>query len=811
MAKSATNTRNKLKKRRFYKRKGFWFTFIVVGILMAGLGYVAFDHFAEPYRQQAKEYDLERINDLEIPSVIFDRNDKEIGRVFVQNRSVIPISEVPDVFVNALRSGEDQRFWDHDGVDYVGIVRAFYLNWKSGRQNQGASTVTQQLARNAFNLKEEAKKRHQSDMERKLVEAFLAHRIELRYKKKEILEFYLNRIYFGSGFYGIRSASLGYFGKEPKDLTALESATIVGVIKSPNSLSPLNNPQASMKSRNLVIGRMPDLDGNIMTREEANRLMKEPLRTHPNPLQRGTTHLYERVADEIRSVMGEDALSAGGFKIHTSIDGRVQKALEDTLEQSYAKAERKPGYANQKRAAFHKTDGAIPEYLQGAALMVDHGTGEVIGYVGGRSYSDAPFDVIDSGRRPLGTAFFPFIYAAGLKQPNITPAMTMQDEQVDNRSVMVGGVKGILGEWGKETVNLPTRKPITVRKALEDSNVAATIRFAGVAGLDKVVKTASDFGFAMEHAELLPRIAVGWEAASMKEAVRGISAFARGGQTAPKQFTIVNRIDNADNRPVYERPRRAAERYEPIDEATAFQVHDMMRSGMENGSAAGLAEALVEKPFTGAGKTGTTHDFSDNWFLGYNGRVSCGVWLGFLQPGKSIYQGAFSKDLAMPVWIAGMNAASGDFGGKVIPQPASVEQVSICRVSGQRATPHCEELVTDPVTGRTRSRPSAHVEFYRTGTEANLPFCQIHSGASVEAPSSKDILLPSKIDTTPVRSKAPILLGDDPYHTEQVMAEVRTRPMNARGNVLDSFELGDEEKPVKLPWPKRLDINTSSD
>jgi penicillin-binding protein 1A len=812
MAKSVKSTRNKLKKRRFYKRKGFWFSFFLVGILMSGIGYFAFDHFAEPYRQQAKEYDLERINDLEIPSIILDRNDKEIGRIYVQNRSVIPISKIPKVFIDALRAGEDQRFWDHDGVDYIGIVRAYYLNKKSGRQTQGASTVTQQLARNAFDLKEDIKKRGQSDMERKLVEAFLAHRIEQRYTKKEILEFYLNRVCFGSGFYGIRSASLGYFGKEPEDLTALESATIVGTIKAPRYNSPLRNPVNSFKSRNLVLSRMPDLDGSVMTKAEAASLMKEPVKTNPNPLRRGTSHLYERITDEMTSDLGDDSLSSGGFIIHTSIDGKVQKSLEESLEQSCLKAERFPGYANQKRSAFKKTPGALPEYLQGAALMVDHGTGEVIAYVGGRSYADAPFDVIESGRRPLGTAFFPFLYAAGLKQPNITPATTMDDDEMDLRSVMVGGQEGVLAEWGME-VPAPSysRKKITARQALESSKIAATIRFAYTAGLDNIAKTASDFGFPMDRAELLPRLAVGWESASMKEAVRGISAFARGGATAPKQFTIVDSIDNTDGHRVYERGPRTAGRYEPIDDATAFQVHDMMRGGMERGPAAGLAEALVEKPFTGAGKTGTTHDFSDNWFLGYNGRVSCGVWLGFLQGGKSIHEGAFAKDLAMPVWVAGMNAAAANFGGKVIPQPASVEEVSICRVSGQRATPHCEEMVTDPATGRMRSRPSAQIEFFRTGTASNLPFCQIHSGTVVEAPIQKIGLGGlAVIDTTPVRSKAPVLLGDDPYHTEQTVVDTHSRP-TSHTNVLESFDAADEEQPVRLPWPKRVAIDPSTD
>ena len=806
MATSDKSKRNKPRKRRFYKRKRFWFSFLLFCLLVAGIGFVAMERFTRPYRERAETYDLARINDLEIPSLILDRNGKEIGRVFVQNRSVIPIAQVPQVFVDALRAGEDQRFETHDGVDYIGIVRAVWLNYKAGETTQGASTITQQLARNAYDLEGERRAKNESGYERKLVEAFLARRIEKRYQKKEILEFYLNRIYFGSGYYGIRSASLGYFGKEPKDLDALESAAIVGCIKNPTNLSPLNNPAANQNSRNLVLGRMVDL--GALRSSEAIKLKLSPLKLNPRPLQRGTTHLYERVADEIRRVLGEDALAAGGFRIHTSIDGAVQRSLEKSLLTSLEKAEQRPGYANQKRSQYKKSSGVPPEYLQGAGLMVDHQTGEVLAHVGGRNYDEAPYDVIEMGRRPLGTAFLPFLYAAGLAQ-GLGPASIVEDEPMDNRSVMVGGREGILGEWGMEVAKPTYEGKITARRALEASKIAAAVRFAGMAGLDNVRKTAERFGLPMKDAEQLPRLAVGWEAASLKDAVRGISAFARGGSTAPMQFTIVDRVDNSAGKTVYQREIVTPVRLEATDDATAFMVHSMMRGAMERGNVAGLAERMVERPFTGAGKTGTTHDFSDNWFLGYNGRVSCGVWVGFLQPNKSIYEGAFSKDLAMPVWEDAMNTAATSFGGKIISQPDSVVQAEICRVSGKRATPYCYDTFTDAATGATLTGPSKIQEFFRKGSE-NLPFCPLHSGGTpVDAAAvTGNAILRAVIDTTPVRSKAPVLLGEDPYYTEQVVLDGAAQPApRNRTNVLDSFDLGDSEARTKLPWPERLVID----
>jgi membrane peptidoglycan carboxypeptidase len=266
MEKRRFRNRNKPRRRRFYKRKGFWLTLLLLGAIGCGFGWVAFDYYTKPYRERAEVYDLSKINQVEVPSLILDREGREVGRIFVQNRSVIGFSEIPENMIGALKSGEDRRFDSHNGVDFKGIVRAGYENWKAGEPTQGGSTITQQLARGAFDLQEEARKRQETPYERKLVEAFLAIRIEDQYEKWEILEFYLNRIYFGSGFYGLRSASLGYFGKEPKQLTDLECATLVGLIKRPNDLSPLNNPEACRRARNMVLDRMLE-DGRVSAKD----------------------------------------------------------------------------------------------------------------------------------------------------------------------------------------------------------------------------------------------------------------------------------------------------------------------------------------------------------------------------------------------------------------------------------------------------------------------------------------------------------------------------------------------------------------
>jgi penicillin-binding protein 1A len=804
-----TNQR-KNRKQRFYKRKGFWWTLLILmllGLAAAGVGYWYVENYTRKYRLRAETYDLERINDLEIPSLIVDRNGKEIGRFFVQNRSVIPVTDVPKVFVDALRAGEDQRFETHDGVDYIGVGRALYLNWKAGGTTQGASTITQQLARNAYDLNGEKKKRKETDKQRKIVEMFLARRIEKRYKKQEILGFYLNRVYFGSGYYGIRSASLGYFGKEPSELNALESAAIVGSIKNPRYMSPINNPENNRGSRNLVLGRMVDL--GALTRKEAERLYDTPLVLNSKPLRRGTTHLYERIADAVGLALGEEALATGGFTVHTTILGEAQQAAQQALLESLARAEAQPGYRRQKYEDYRKTSTKPAEYLQGAVLMVDHDTGEVLAHVGGRDYAQVPYDFVELGKRPLGTAFFPFIYAAGLEH-GLTPATLVEDEAMDNRSVMVGGREGILGEWGMEVSSPVYEGKIPVRAALENSKIAATVRFADQTGLQRVVDTACAFGLPLQKAELLRRLAVGFEEVSMKQAVRAMAAFSSGGKLGPEPLVYVDRIEDSTGAVRFRRQRQPLARTAVIDGATAWQVHSMLAGSLYRGSSKGVLDGLVEKPFNGAGKGGSTHDFGDCWFLGYNKRVTCGVWTGFLMAnGEPIYPGAFSRDLALPVWQAAMNAVAPSFGGGKLVPPGNVVEVGVCSVSGQRATQFCQQYVENPGSGMVRSRTTAVPEYFRRGTE-KLSFCSVHSGVLGEGGTPETAILNlHALEVAPVRPKAPVLLGDDPYHTELPSFAATSEEVGLvrrRTNVLDSLDLGDVEEAIPLKRPRRLEI-----
>ena len=260
----------------------------------------------EPYKQQAAAIDISTIDDVEIPSMILDRKGREIGRMFVENRSKVSIEEVPEKLIDALIAQEDQRFFEHNGVDQVGVARAVWLNFKARAVTQGASTITMQLARNAFDLKSGARALGQTGIERKIVEAFLALRIERHLTrslmadypdeterkgrmKKVVLEYYLNRIPFGNGYYGVRSAALGYFGKEPMALTVGECASLVACVKNPTLISPLSNPARNRKARDHVLKRM--LAEEMITESEWMRLSSKPVVVNPKPLRKGKSHL----------------------------------------------------------------------------------------------------------------------------------------------------------------------------------------------------------------------------------------------------------------------------------------------------------------------------------------------------------------------------------------------------------------------------------------------------------------------------------------------------------------------------------------
>ncbi len=805
MAKKRSSTNNKRRKRRFFKLKWLVYLFLL-GAILAVAGFVGFEIVTKPYQERAEIYDLSKIDDVEVKSLILDRQGRELGRIFVENRDKISIKDVPEIMINALVAGEDQRYFEHDGVDRVGVIRAAYLNYKAGRQTQGASTITQQLARNAFHLKEDADKRGEGGLQRKAVEAFLALRIEERYSKHEILEFYLNRIPFGSGYYGIRSASLGYFGKEPRDLTASECASLVACIRNPTRISPLNDLEENKKNRNQVLGRMAD-EGYI-TNSERREFQEKPVVVNPKPIRRRATQLYDRIAAFVRGHLGEDAMTEGGFKIYTTIDLDAQRAMERSLRRQLSVAEAQKGYAHPLYKDYVKGSGK-PKYLQGAGLMIESETGAIVAYVGGRNFVHSQYDFVKSGKKPIGTAFLPLIYTTAMEK-KMSLASLLLDMPMDNRTLMLDGREGVVGEWGMETLTPSYEGDITMRHALEVSKIAASVRLGKKLGLETVAGTARKFGLKIPETKQLSRMLVGTDDASLPEMVRAYATYPNGGVAPRKLFAIV-RIEDAAGITRYSAPQTSAGK-RLISAQGAFLMHSMLQSSLRKGTGEVGIASLNKDPST-AGKTGTTYDFADNWFVGYNSKVTCAVWAGFLDGGRDqIYPAAFSRETVLPVWVDAMNAASGQFPGKLIPAPKGIVKLDICKDSGQRKTRYCQNYKRDVRSGQESYTSTAYTEYFLKGS-APSGFCEVHGVSDPSLAGNADFGAGSSSNLTsyaiPVQPQAPILLGADPYGTEQPDFAPRDNASRRNDGLtlnFDQLEAEDRAAAIILAKPERVEI-----
>lgn len=830
MAKEKTKSR---RKRRFYKRKGFWIFLLLCGI-GGFVGLKEAKKRLQPYKDQAALIDISTIDDVEIPSKILDRNGREIGRMFVENRSKVPIEKVPQKLIDALIAQEDQRFFKHDGVDRIGVARAIYLNLKAGDITQGASTITMQLARNAFDLKSAALEKGQKGFERKIVEAFLALRIEewlmdeiadqypdleerKAKMKRTVLEYYLNRIPFGHGYYGVRSGALGYFGKEPMALSIEECASLVACVKNPKLISPLRNLAKNRKARDHVLNRM--LDEGMITESEWMTLSSKPVVVNPKPLRKGKSHLYEIVDDIALEKVGIEAMSRGGFRIYTTIDLDLQAQAERSLREQLDRIEALPNYHHTRDDDFSPAPGKVPGYLQGAALMIDSKSGNVLAHVGGRNYAHSQYDFIVHGKRPMGTAFLPMIYTAALES-GLHPCMTVRDEAMDNRAVMVGGREGILGEWGMEILKPQYEGRVTSRRALASSKIAASVRLGRDMGLEQVAKQARAFGLKAGEGELLNRMLLGWDLVTLPGTVRAYSAFSQGGKL-PAEFRYIEWIENADGEVVYRAPvpEEESRSERACDEITAFQIHNMLGEALRTGNLAEDAASLNAQPFPGVVKTGTTHNFADGWCVGYNGAVTLGMWVGFHQGQSAIFPNAFGRKLTFQPWSEVMNLAEDAYPGVALEPPSSLSPVRVCSGSGLLATRYCYEPVEDSEKG-VSFRYTGHTELLRADRE-KLGLCDLHGKGGIGTNEVLERYGPLAVDSTeqellavaPIQPQTPGLIGEDPYQSELISRDPADEEISifVRGPslLLDVEFLGDGDGSLRLRRPKKIEIKTN--
>lgn len=821
------DARKESKSRTLSPWKRFLLRLTLVGficvVIFGLLGYGGFVILTSKYQKWADEFNLEDINNLDHPCIIYDRNGVEIGRIYDENRSYVTYDKISKSMIDALVAQEDKTFWTHNGFDPWGIARAAKEAMAAhGKANQGASTITQQLARNAYDLERRTHARGGSRYERKIVEIFLAQRIEKRYDKKQIMEFYLNRIYFGRGYYGIRAASLGYYGKEPADLTVREAASIAALIKNPENYNPIRNADLNWRWRNDVIDRMQRL--NYLTPDEAARIKQQPLNLNPQPLRRQTSHLHALVQQQAISVFpnperGEEIVKSAGIKVYTTIDHRLQRAAEEALNRQLEAIESRPDYDHVRFADRDDPRCARHQYLDGAVYAVNNETGETLVYIAGRSFDRDNYDIIESGRRPVGTAFLLFLYMCAFDN-GYTPCSRLVDDAMDNRLAGIGGSEGVLGEWGMEVEKGRYLDSVTVRQALEWSKIAASARL-GIAlgskpgqGCKAFINTLTKVGITPPERnpgstearpQYYPRVYLGTEPVSLREMVMAYTVIPNKG-TRPLAPYVISKVTDGNGTILWENPLAVtAKKINGTSPCTAYRLHSILRGSMEHGSAVRVRPYLPPG-FKGAVKSGTNYDFSDNALFGYDASVTCGVWLGFLNDHSAIYPMAFASDTCAPILGAVFAAADGVYPDTEITPPADTEEVEICLSSGQIATNFCFE--TRMKEGKPTYLRPTYREYFPKG-DVSPGLCSVHGDGS---PSLGDFLEMNAnrmsssrvLPVVPILPKSSPLIGDDPYGCRLTLSpryKNEEELAHATAGLADDVNAGAEDSPEEVDSP----------
>lgn len=621
-----------------------------------------------------------------------------------EERHLVGLDQVPQLLSRAIIDVEDQHFYDHHGIDYSGIARALWVDLRSGRVEQGGSTLTQQLMKNFFLTDERS-------LKRKLSEAIMAVIVERRFSKQEILTNYVNEIYLGQkgaqGVYGVWEAARFYFGKEPRDLSAAEVATLAGLIKAPNRYSPFRNPTASKHRRNYVLMLM--LKQGDLTAEEYAAAIQEALLTAP-PVNEGNDAPYftDLIRQELSQTYPAQVLTSEGLQIHTSLDIHLQRLAEHALRAGLADLEKRYPRLRAEKPS---------DQLQGCLIVIQPQTGAIKAMMGGRDYRGSQFNRCTLALRQPGSVFKPFTYLAAFEHTRhsataILPTTRITDEPFewafDNQTWTPANYKKrYLGE-------------VTVREALELSLNAATARLAHDVGLGPIIDMARRFGITSALPPY-PSVVLGAAEVTPFEVAQAFTALANNGLRATP--LAIKKVLDRGNQPIERNPVRV-EQVVPAD--TAYLVTHLMEGVFDHGTAQAARRQGFKRP--AAGKTGTTNDYSDAWFAGFTPDLLAVVWVGFDHKRPLRLSGA---EAALPIWTEFMKEATAALPLNPFTPPPGVVMARIDPASGMLATPHCPESLEEA--------------FYR-GSEPTAP-CPLH-GLAGELQGASGVPLP-EVRTVP--------------------------------------------------------------
>jgi 1A family penicillin-binding protein len=587
--------------------------------------------------------------------LLLDRQGQVIATLSPDDLPEVRLRSLPEYLVAAFLAIEDRRFLEHGAVDWRRVAGAFAANLRHGGVEQGFSTITMQLARNLFPLEIPGQERTAS---RKLLEIRVAQQLEARFSKPEILELYLNHIYFGNGARGVEAAAWQYFRQPAARLTLAQAALLAALPKAPTRYDPRRHPDHALARRNLVLARMT-AQARVAP-ELAAAAAREPLGVRSPPERPRAKPMFARYfAEEVRRQLEErfgESLYATPLRIWTTLDLEAQRAAEEELERQLRAIESgrlgrvskaKSGAGRGAHGGHDETDGSdgsevseageaskSTRELQGAVVALEAASGDVLAWVGGRDYAASQFDRVSRARRQAGSAWKPFVYAAALAR-----GIALSQPIADTPLVvpLAGG-----GTWEPRNYDGTFAGRVTLREALAQSRNVPTVRLAEAVGYDRIAALAASDGITSE-VPLLPSMPLGTVAVSPLELTAAYTAFASlGWQVAPR---VVLRVERADGTALWSAP--APSRRQVLDPAVAYLLDDALREALASGSGApGLPPGFAGRA---AGKTGTSTNGKDVWFIGFTPAVVAGVWIGYDEP-RPIANQATGGRLAAPVF-----------------------------------------------------------------------------------------------------------------------------------------------------------------
>lgn len=640
--------------------------------------------------------ELRQIAEAAEGTTVFDAHDRPVFSIPTQHRVEIELARMSPHLKNAVIAVEDTRFYDHDGIDGIRIIGAVIADIRKGRVAEGASTITQQLARVSFLTRDKT-------LRRKIREVILAQQIERMYSKDEILEIYLNKVYFGDGLYGAEAAARGYFGKPAADLTVAEAAMLAGIIRAPSAANPRSNAERATQRRNLVLTLMRE-HGFIETADMATAVaetvaLHDELRSEdPSGL-----HFKEIVRRQLVEKFGKDAIYQGRLRVYTTIDAEMQKAAEAAVVSSLREIESRISKTKTAKGNVQESDH---EPLQASLIALDPTSGGVRAIVGGRDTASVGLNRALQSKRQPGSAFKPFVYAAAIENGH-SPATVIDrlNQPVDTYQ----------GAWLPEDEH--SRAPsMTMRTALRTSSNRAAVRMLETVGIERTVAYAKNLG--VGTVPNVPSLALGSGEVTLASMTAAYAAFANAGMVREPIF--IRRVEDQDGTVLLKNESRA---HRGVSETTAFLMSTMLADVVDSGTANRARTMGFQRP--AAGKTGTTNDFVDAWFVGFTPQLVTGVWIGYDTP-RTIVRNGFAGLLAVPMWTRFMSAATRDDAPGWFDTPRDVVSVEVCRLSGHLPGEGCRNAASVSATGEITYKSMAYLDFFVRGTEPRQT-CTAHA------------------------------------------------------------------------------------